>query len=757
MLCKVCDRLNVTDLLEQAKANSGKPSYSDDYRTFEHHKRYDDLPRPDVSFVYFFNGNARKKESRHLGKVFLDQLHWNKKFRVMEATENRHMDLRVEIETSDLYCDQPFEKEKVFNHLTFRHYNESWKWNFDYYTKMVCILQTPKDQPKFIDDIRIGQFIVDEDLASDANFDIARGWMNTCIVEHSESKCPSFEDKVLPSRVIDVGLEDTNPSLFVTNGLGGKWIALSHCWGGRIETVLTTSNLQSLQKEIKMTNLPANFRDAILITRGLSFQYLWIDSLCIIQDSIHDWSTESTKMGDIYRNSVLTIGAAAVHKAADGILHTRSQISHEMKPKLKLSKDSGFDDVVEIATSILEPENLARLFKSGPLQSRAWALQERILSPRILWYGRRQIYWQCPCGFQSANGMPSDGSSDFPLSKNYIYPVFTRRLVLNQNYNDEFTRFSEEELLEINREYQFMVEDYCNRNLTYPNDKLPAFSGIAALLHKGVGGHYLAGIWSKFFQKNLLWYGISSWSDTVPHIKQYRAPSWSWAAVGEGTSIFYYDSIRFTSTSYGPILLSHHIELASENPYGAVRYAHIIVDTLTLKLIHLGEYMNPSNKTGFSLTLHWFGDTELSLLSPQTLPESPPGIPLEKQGEIETPSEGSAASTTAETSLEHAKLRTAHIVRWDEGYPDWLAVSPLKCKIMFVVEEKRPEKYEYAPMVEFESCLKCLILQEDPEDTKVCRRIGQMELKFFYEKTEKPDLDAWLASDRWERETLKLI
>ncbi|KAK6608312.1 hypothetical protein H4I95_03692 [Botrytis cinerea] len=391
------------------------------------------------------------------------------------------------------------------------------------------------NQLKFVDDIRIGQFIIDEDLASNANFDIARGWMNICIVEHSVSKCPSFEDRVLPSRVIDVGFKDTNPSLFVTNGLRGRYFTLSHCWGGQIETVLTTSNLQSLQKEIKMTSLPANFRDAILITRALGFQFLWIDSLCIIQDSKYDWGIESKKMGETYRNSALTIGAAAAHKAADGMLHSGSQSSRDIKPKLKLSKDSGSDDVVEIASSIQRPENLTELFESGPLQSRAWALQERILSPRIL---------------------------------------------------------------------------------CYTNDKLPALSGIAALLHKGIGGHYLAGIWSKNFRENLLWVKLGRKST---HTKLYQAPSWSWAVMDEEMQLFYDNSSHLASTPHDPILLSHHIELSSENPYGAVKYAHIIVDTLTLKLTHLGRYRNPSNKTDFFIISRWSRDTGASSLSPKFL------------------------------------------------------------------------------------------------------------------------------------------
>ncbi|TGO43211.1 hypothetical protein BHYA_0002g00150 [Botrytis hyacinthi] len=435
-------------------------------------------------------------------------------------------------------------------------------------------------------------------------------------------------------------------------------------------------------------------------------------------------------MVEIYRNSALTIGAAAAHKAADCMLHTRSPTSRDMKPKLKLSKDSGSDDIVEIASSVLRREDLANLIGYGPLQSRAWAFQERILSPRILWYGRRQIYWQCLCGFQSADGTPSGGVA-FPSSEDYIYPIITQRLFFSQHYNDGSTRFSEEELLEINHEYQSMVMEYCTRALSYPNDKLPAFSGIAALLHKAVGGHYLAGIWSKLFRENLLWHNVGS---TAPHKKQYRAPSWSWAVTDEEMLLSYDNLSRLASTPYDPILLPHHIELSSENPYGAVKYAHIIVDTLTLKLIHL---VNPES-------------SPLIPFSPRTS--------RQKEGETKIQSGGSVAPISIETSFKCAKLRTSYNHNWDEDTPDWSAVSPLEYKVMLVGLERRSEKYgDGTSVLGSVSCLKCLILQEDPEDAKVCRRVGRADLNIYYREVDEPDLDPWFASDWWERETLKLI
>ena len=108
------------------------------------------------------------------------------------------------------------------------------------------------------------------------------------------------------------------------------------------------------------------------------------------------------------------------------------------------------------------------------------------------------------------------------------------------------TSEAEEELLKINEEYQSMVVDYCTRILSYTNDKLPALSGIAALLHKGIGGHYLAGIWSKNFRENLLWVKLGRKST---HTKLYQAPSWSWAVMDEEMQLFYDNSSHLASTA----------------------------------------------------------------------------------------------------------------------------------------------------------------------------------------------------------------
>lgn len=106
----------------------------------------------------------------------------------------------------------------------------------------------------------------------------------------------------LPTRVLYVGTSDSdNVQLFISNGAKGKYAALSHRWGNRETTACTTTKtIDSWTSIIPMDSLSQLFRDAIFVTRRLGFLYLWIDSLCILQDSREDWEREAASMGDVF-------------------------------------------------------------------------------------------------------------------------------------------------------------------------------------------------------------------------------------------------------------------------------------------------------------------------------------------------------------------------------------------------------------------------------------------------------------------------
>jgi hypothetical protein len=131
---------------------------------------------------------------------------------------------------------------------------------------------------------------------------------------------------MLPTRLLDVDpvaqtvrLVDTaSLSLGISDGV--PYVALSHCWGAdtAVRCTTTRANEAERRRSIACGLLPKTFQDAILITRKLSFRYMWIDSLCIIQDDPSDWQHESSRMASVYQGAALTLAATDAEDGAGG-------------------------------------------------------------------------------------------------------------------------------------------------------------------------------------------------------------------------------------------------------------------------------------------------------------------------------------------------------------------------------------------------------------------------------------------------------
>lgn len=133
------------------------------------------------------------------------------------------------------------------------------------------------------------------------SLELARWWIRNCCEKHAD--CSKKNPDWFPSRIIDVGNGIEDPKLIQSGKaqLGHEYATLSHCWGSRPIHTLTTKTFPQFLDKLDKSLLPPTFRDAIIITRRLGYQYLWIDSLCIIQDSVEDWRKESSVMGKIYK------------------------------------------------------------------------------------------------------------------------------------------------------------------------------------------------------------------------------------------------------------------------------------------------------------------------------------------------------------------------------------------------------------------------------------------------------------------------
>jgi hypothetical protein len=152
-------------------------------------------------------------------------------------------------------------------------------------------------------------FQVDSNPASPQIFEKISKWLSTCS-EHRSCGDEGIwnvlriehQDSTLPLRVIDVGPADgsINPRLLTTNAQRGKYATLSYRWGTSVTMTTTYKTISSHQIGIEMASLPKTLRGAVHVTRKLGLRYLWVDSLCIIQDSAEDSAQQARQMHMIY-------------------------------------------------------------------------------------------------------------------------------------------------------------------------------------------------------------------------------------------------------------------------------------------------------------------------------------------------------------------------------------------------------------------------------------------------------------------------
>lgn len=441
---------------------------------------------------------------------------------------------------------------------------------------------------------------MDPDLGSEVNFRIIRSRLSEC--RHSHAHFWTSFEPYLPTRVIDVGTShsDSIKLRLCSRNEKGDYIALSHCWGRIISPLLTVSTVHSFQLGLTFGELPRNFQDAVRITRELGIRYLWIDSLCILQDSKPDWEQESKKMGSIYKNSYLTIYALVAPDSKVGILNLDSGPLPDPPPAILRISDaptqtrmatlirrdcSQYESLRELLDDSIFPE------RTGVLATRGWTLQEMALSPRQLFYGKRQIYWRCFNGCQSADGyLPGDDAvmygskSYFELSKILNWEVLQSRAARLPHVSFLLYYF-----------YRLVI-DYSGRRLSYGSDKLPAISGIAQELQPLIGGDYLAGVWSKDFRRGLLW---SSQSGMPYQDVPYRSPSWSWA-VTDSKILFPRELARpFPETDVEIQLLEHNIVPRSKgNVYGELEAASITLKGHTMRFLRSTQVVGAFDNHG---------------------------------------------------------------------------------------------------------------------------------------------------------------
>ncbi len=422
--------------------------------------------------------------------------------------------------------------------------------------------------------------------SSDPNFAMIRKWIDHCDKRHFADcgRAPRYiENFVVPTRLIDVAAVDESGSprlVLGTNILKDadhRYTALSHRWGSesaRLIPQTTKDNVDTRLSMIPWDSMPKTFQDAIVITRRIGVPYLWIDSLCILQDDEGDWERECALMGKIYTRSYLTIAASASEDSRGGCFV-------QDDPK-RVRNCTWMPDGILVTVHPAIDSFDCRI--SGPLSSRGWTFQEYHLSPRILHFTKGRILWEC----RDFDGLAYENAPRMYKSENRLRPRLIRRMV-REDCSD-FGLYHFPGHIEMMRPFHdwerdwwyAAVRDYSGRQLTRKSDKLPALSGVAGAMHAYTQQWYLAGIWLLDIPAGLLWsptdemYKQPNQEQPLPWQREPLdplLPYWSWAAFDGQV---HYDFTRTFGPTYVRI---QHVAVEPSNqdddPFGRVRNAHI--------------------------------------------------------------------------------------------------------------------------------------------------------------------------------------
>jgi hypothetical protein len=453
--------------------------------------------------------------------------------------------------------------QSIANGIANGHEDENLRYSFRYeysriYNSFISFLCPTTSQDFEIyaaDKITSQHFPVPPNL-SPASTSVAEDWLAFCVQTHEE--CRRVENVFVPPRLLRVTCAQDEVhfvSMDITKPV--PYAVLSYCWGGDQPSKTVKSNVDIVPRAIK--DLPQTIHDAILVTRQLKLEYLWVDSMCIIQDNEEDKDALIGQMHEIFACAHVTIAASKASRCTEGFLAPRSNV-----PKFYIAiRDSMETCNVRPSRFILIPSSKSHV---EPLVTRAWTLQETLLSRRILSYGSRQLSWYCGvCDNQDGGVMDRDS------------PNWASFQTLDENVISHPHRSGGIQSISTSLRWIEIVKQYTMRKMSEPADKLIAISAVAqrlVSLTEGKWGRYYAGIWTERFFQQLLW--ATPESESAKRPVRYRAPSWSWAAI-DGR-LDWPSMLELIQAEILCTLLDVEIQpLRSEQPNGAVTAGRIKV------------------------------------------------------------------------------------------------------------------------------------------------------------------------------------
>ena len=352
-------------------------------------------------------------------------------------------------------------------------------------------------------------------------------WLKDCGSAHQMCSLEA-RSRASPKRLIYLGSNrgsGNRVSIAQSADSRHDYCALSYCWGDDVENFgrTTKSNLQERIVGFEATDLPRTIQDSIFLCKCLGVLYLWIDSICIIQDDPEDWKRESPLMDHTYSNALFTLAAISSRHANEGLFATRSAASNDLWQPCR-PPNVGFTpwSIIQDPWVFLDLEISVAL--ESKMSSRAWTLQEDILSPKKLYWTKYGIIWSCPAyerkEWQEAEQQgPTRDGTQVEIEKGQCPNFLQRRRAafIHKNACSYVAR----------RAWGDALQQYLPRKISRSEDRLAAVGALVKVLQPQLQDTYFAGLWLRSLPEDLLW----RVSGTIPKAATQRQLSWSWATL----------------------------------------------------------------------------------------------------------------------------------------------------------------------------------------------------------------------------------
>lgn len=424
-----------------------------------------------------------------------------------------------------------------------------------------------------------------------------KAWISYCLQHDKGCRQPrSGISGFVPRRLLDVNpSEGPSKIRLIETKEPITYVSLSYCWGNDLSAVFKTtkSNIRSLYGEIQQSMLPRTTQDAITVCRRLEIQYLWVDSICIIQDDSDDWLQQSAQMLNIYQSSIFTIAVEEPDSCKSGFLGKQryGDPGFQIRCCIGVPGELGNSDEL-----FMRRQRDTMTEDKCSLDKRGWCLQESIIPNRRLIFSGNEMVWECvqraicECGHRESDH-PRYASLKTGLRKGYRPPG------VRGDYwgepRDIDGLYPETSSFNYSNQWRGMVEDYSSRLLTMDTDKLAGISGLAksflTIIQRSVklSDEYIAGLWRKHLVTGLSWNvnrELLEQTGRRQHrrLSHYSAPSWSWASIDGPVEFRYLDNISWcgwSSTMVNQVVVEEATSslLLPSDTTGRISAAHIVL------------------------------------------------------------------------------------------------------------------------------------------------------------------------------------